>query len=570
MLAAADASLVARLTKKRKVQHADLHLTAFVDNFTVAELNEIDKWVYEHAEKDGIIMTHADLLAHLSAAYGVDGKRPDARQLLQYLRYEYGDIKNGYYYAKANKPESVNHRRRLLPLLAFVMVRVDLFVFACQDEKPFRMFHNPQKKHKKIGNVEHGMDKGATTTTGPGYDMSTAMTLQGVVTTEAGTPVGYLLDTTKKATGAVARRTKEMGVGKGKGTKSSKDKKLVSAANASAPSAPAASAKAAAASRASGRSKKPSAKAQAGAEQADHVQPAECDIPVTKASAAAQKAKASNEAKVDSSTFLAVIEASCIELKRIYKDKVPVILIDAPRTHTTYAESSPLYGGLSSWTVKNTEKSSGRNYTNWFGEEFVKGRTKEELYEHVRTCAWYLQHPMAVEAVAQKHGCVVIFNCNSTPQFNPIEKLWRLVSARWSAVPRAERQMSTFLAHILEYTSTPERLHEVSKNGPKVQKLSHVSKWYHVARQFMRWSIAHGGSAKFPTEKQVVNMDLPDIHFAQWTEIFCSGGASKELVKKNSKTFLLFVEAVHMLNMYRKTPCKGDIWTSEVAKKLKI
>jgi hypothetical protein len=37
--------------------------------------------------------------------------------------------------------------------------------------------------------------------------MSTAMTLQGVVTTEAGTPVGYLLDTTKKATGAVARRT---------------------------------------------------------------------------------------------------------------------------------------------------------------------------------------------------------------------------------------------------------------------------------------------------------------------------------------------------------------------------
>jgi hypothetical protein len=113
--------------------------------------------VFENAEKDGIVMTLADLIAHLRAAYDVDGKKRDARQLLQYLNYEYGDIRNGYYYAKANKAESVNHRRRLLPLLAFVMARDDLFVFACQDEKPFRMFHNPQKKHKKIGNVEHGM-----------------------------------------------------------------------------------------------------------------------------------------------------------------------------------------------------------------------------------------------------------------------------------------------------------------------------------------------------------------------------------------------------------------------------
>ena len=60
-------------------------------------------------------------------------------------------------------------------------------------------------------------------------------------------------------------------------------------------------------------------------------------------------------------------------------------------------------------------------------------------------------------------------------------------------------------------------------------------------------------------------MDLLDIKFDQWTTKFASGTAAKDLREKTSETFKLFAEAVHMLNMYRKTPSKGDIWTSELA-----
>lgn len=73
-------------------------------------------------------------------------------------------------------------------------------------------------------------------------------------------------------------------------------------------------------------------------------------------------------------------------------------------------------------------------------------------------------------------------------------------------------------------------------------------------------SMANGGSAKFPTEKQIVNMELPEVNFEQWTDMFGSGDAAEDLANKDSPTFKLFANAVHMLNMYRKTPSKSDIW----------
>jgi len=84
------------------------------------------------------------------------------------------------------------------------------------------------------------------------------------------------------------------------------------------------------------------------------------------------------------------------------------------------------------------------------------------------------------------------------------------------------------------------------------------------------WSAANGGTADFPTEKQIVNMDLPEVDFKQWTDMFGTGDAAKDLIPSGSATFKQFAEAVHMLNMYRKTPSTGNIWRSELAAKLKI
>jgi hypothetical protein len=83
-------------------------------------------------------------------------------------------------------------------------------------------------------------------------------------------------------------------------------------------------------------------------------------------------------------------------------------------------------------------------------------------------------------------------------------------------------------------------------------------------------TMANQGSAKVPTEKQAIDMDLPDIRFDQWTTKFGSGTAAKGLRRKTSETFRLFAEAVHMLNIYRKPPSKGDIWTSKLTRELKI
>ena len=197
-LAHADVALTPRSSRKRRLPAAEVG-AAFLDNFTDDQLKEIDAWVYENAEKDGQVLTRAEILEHLRATYGVNGTKRDLAQLLKSLHYEYGDIKNGYYFAKANKAESVNHRTRLLPLLAFILAREDLFVFACQDEKAFRMFFNPTKKYRKIGDTRHALDMRATTMTGPGFDMSSGMDRTGAITTADGEPVGYLNDTTKKA-----------------------------------------------------------------------------------------------------------------------------------------------------------------------------------------------------------------------------------------------------------------------------------------------------------------------------------------------------------------------------------
>ncbi len=197
-LAHADVALTPRSSRKRRLPAAEVG-AAFLDNFTDDQLKEIDAWVYENAEKDGQVLTRAEILEHLRATYGVNGTKRDLAQLLKSLHYKYDDIKNGYYFAKANKAESANHRTRLLPLLAFILAREDLFVFACQDEKAFRMFLNPTKKYRKIGDTRHALDMRATTMTGPGFDMSSGMDRTGAITTADGEPVGYLNDTTKKA-----------------------------------------------------------------------------------------------------------------------------------------------------------------------------------------------------------------------------------------------------------------------------------------------------------------------------------------------------------------------------------
>jgi len=585
----------------------------FLARLTQDDISAIDAEIYSKSLSDAGALTCADVAEMIEAQYGLKLSIQQVSQLMKYLSYEYSDIQPGYYYARACAEETLNHRRRLSPFVDFIMSRPDLFMVVYQDEKAARQVANPQKKWTKKNDKYHAMDLGHEMGTGDGFNISAGLSVDGVLRESNGDHVGYKKDTRKKAncqTGKAASLARGRGGRGGRGDRGGRGRGAASrrghgrGGRAGRPAA-------AISVRQSGRKRSARARAdnvdndenddsdsdavddvdalsiRVGAiavddddfAEADNQDDSDADIDdkvvghgaarstvhAAKRAKSAAKAKADASSKESSVEFNAVIGAMAKRATEIQGgNKVVVIVIDGARTHTTYSAASPFSKPISSWTKVPTAKNNGQSvFSTYLGDDYDESMTREQLGALVRASERFLTEPLAVEEVAAEHGAFVLVLPNATPQWNPLEKLWRMASYHYSALPRSERTLKRLEEHWSAYLSEDSAINEASKNVPTNMEMTHLEKWMFLARQHVRWAAANPTSAKYPTEYHIMRQELPVPDIDRFALKF---GTPAQLRSNLAD----FGRLCHCLNMYRRHPTTSDMWDTDLAKEMKV
>lgn len=582
----------------------------FLADLTQDDISNIDAEIYSNSLTDAGALTCADVAEMIEAQYSVKLSIQQVSQLMKYLSYEYSDIQPGYYYARACAEESLNHRRRLAPFIDFIMSRPDLFMVVYQDEKAARQVANPQKKWSKVNDKYHAMDLGHEMGTGDGFNISAGLSVDGVLRESNGEHVGYKKDTRKKAnrqTGKAASSERGRGGRGGRGRGATSRRGHGRGVRASRPTA-------AVSVRQSGRKRSASARRRS-ADNVDSDENSDSDsgvvedidamsirvgaiavddddfaevvdqddsdadiddkvvghgaarsgVHAAKRAKSAAKAKADASSKESSVEFNAVIGAMAKRATEIHGgNKVVVIVIDGARTHTTYSATSAFSKPISSWTKRPTAKNSGQSvFSTYLGDDYDESMTREQLGALVRASERFLTEPLAVEEVAAEHGAFVLVLPNATPQWNPLEKLWRMASYHYSALPRSERTLKRLEEHWSAYLSENSAISEASKNVPTGMEMTHLEKWMFLARQHVRWAAANPTSAKYPTEYHIMRQELPVPDSDRFKLKF----GTRAQLRANIADF---GRLCHCLNMYRRHPTTSDMWDTDLAKEMKV
>jgi len=599
-------------------KHAEESLStvpSFLSRLSQDDISAIDTEIYSSSLTDNGALTCADVADLVYKQYDLTLSTKQASKLMKYLNYEYSDIQPGYYYARACADETLNHRCRLAPFIDFIMSRSDLFMVVYQDEKAARQVANPQKKWTKNNDKYHAMDLGHEMGTGDGFNISAGLSGDGVLRSSDGKHVGYKKDTRKKAnrqTAKPAAPARGRGghsarggrVGHGRGASRARGRGRGGGAGQPSAGAPV---------RQSGRKRTASARRKnaennddddiddsdddcndelnalairVGAvsvadddfvdEDVEEDGDADIDdkvirrggranVQVSKRAKTVAKASADASSKESSAEFNAVIGAMAKRATEIQRDnRVVVIVIDGARTHTTYSPTSPFSKPISAWTKVPTAKNNGQSvFSTYLGDDYDESMTREQLGQRVRQSARFLSEPLAVEEVAAQYGAFVLVLPNATPQWNPLEKLWRMASYHYSALPRSERTLKRLEEHWDAYLSEDSAICEPSKNIPKGMPMTHLEKWLFLAQQHVRWAAANPTSAKYPTEYHIMREQLPGPDIDQFTRKF----GTRANLRANLASF---GETCHSLNMYRRHPTSQDMWDTDLAKEMKF
>jgi len=516
-------------------------------------------------------------------------------------------VRPGYYFARASADETLNHRRRIAPVMHFLLSRPNQFLVIFQDEKAARQVANPTKKWNKRRDAYHAQDLGHEMGTGDGFNISAGLSIDGVLHDGNGGHVGYKKDTRNKANRSTAP-TSRAGRGSGRAPRDGRGGRggrggSRGSGRRAGQGAPAEPARARGA-RVSGRKRKASARAaeadiESDDDKVDDVTVAVRVGPVDpdnddddyigaqnedlgedvqfvgkrsvstssskkrKAVAKAQADASSKESSVEFNDVIARLASAADAIARP-SGRIVVIVVDGARTHTTYAPDSPFTKQITAWTREPTEKNNGASvFSTFLGDEYDAALSNAQLVELVRKSDRFKTEPLAVEQAAARHNAFVLILSNATPQWNPLEKLWRMASYHYSTLPRSERTLVRLEQHWLAYLGENSAIFDNTKNMPKGQTMTHLQKWFHLAHQHVRWAAANPTSAKYPTEYHILRQQLPDPN----TDHLVAKFGSLDALRANLGDFKVLC---HALNMYRRHPTSTDMWNTQLAKELKF
>lgn len=209
-----------KMRRARVLKHArkSANGDAVIDNklevgalsqFSADDMATLDTFIYQHSisEKDGVL-TRQDIKEHIERHYAVTVTVNQVSHLMEHLNYTYGSIVPGYYYSRASDEKTFNHRKRLMPLLEFIMTHGELFLVFFHDEKAFRRVSNAKFKWNKDNDAYHKFDTTHEPGTGNGYNVSAGISRElGIVMSADGTFVGYKKSTQKKESRETANKS---------------------------------------------------------------------------------------------------------------------------------------------------------------------------------------------------------------------------------------------------------------------------------------------------------------------------------------------------------------------------
>jgi hypothetical protein len=472
----------------------------FLSKWRPFQLRQLSQWVAENKVLNHRGITARHVLEHAQktfpeAAQGMDNI--DMRHLLVYEGFAYVKLhsKSGYYRARAALPSAVHHRKKLSPLLEHIWAHPELYDIWIQDESPFRQNIGDIRAWALVDDEDARFNDQYQTGTGEGFGCSGFWNSDfGIALDDDGNIVGYLKETTKRATRATARRNSTL---------------------------------------------------------------------------AARDARDGDDAKEDHGTFLRAVEEFLLwwNKNRRGLGRILILIVDGAATHLTYSESwqNPLEMNFARAPAAGTKAARTKPHTTML--EYFRGagiedmpKSKTEAVELLLQFPAVMEQRFAIEELVADNGGVVLVLPNASPQFSPIERVWRWLKEQWRHDFDEPTTAGNLKEFVLGHLAGPFQL---SPSGEANVHRTHAEKWADLARAHVRWSAYHDGMSNWPKEyaieKKVAELerkrgpiDTQKYEVCLWTGREARDGPTVDVAK--------FQELAHHLNYYRRHPTTDDYW----------
>jgi hypothetical protein len=176
----------------------------FLSHIDVSEeVSVLISWVSENTKPVGKPnMTASDFLDHVYDVYGIELKLAQAQKLLHELGFSWKKLKIGYYKKKSKEQWIKDHRMQVVECLEY-LDNSQLFKVYYQDESPFRKNIYQNCAWVRDDDVEDQHDERQKPGAGPGWNVSCFitedMTAPVLFSQGEGVQVGYVLDSAKSS-----------------------------------------------------------------------------------------------------------------------------------------------------------------------------------------------------------------------------------------------------------------------------------------------------------------------------------------------------------------------------------
>ena len=191
--------------------------------------------------------------------------------------------------------------------------------------------------------------------------------------------------------------------------------------------------------------------------------------------------------------------------------------------------------------------------------------SKREAVEMFTHLPEVMEQHFALEKLLEEVGGVALVLPNATPQFNPIEKVWRWLKEEW----RNAKDQSTSLSALKTFVIGRLRsTYQFQNSGEPVRVglRTHAKKWAALAQAHVEWSAMHDGWSNWPKEYSIERVvenlrgrgrTIDTQPVAARLLGYQGNGPRRRSQKVNLRQFQ---ELAHHLNYYRRYPTEENYW----------